>query len=262
MLRLQYCSDLHLEFKPINQISKLLKNVDADILVLAGDISAINNHEDYLKFLFLISHYSKKYKYILHVSGNHEYYAVTKASETSISDVNKKFKALMKMYPKYIYMDCDNITLNINDKPYMFAGATLWTKVNPDDYEYVQNSMNDYSHIYTDDATFTVQSMQKIHSKHTTFLKRAIKKADETKTPLIIITHHKPVLENADAVRLNQAYEVDMSKVFVSSNIKLAIHGHTHVNYDKVINGVRYVSNPKGYVGQKCGFKKDLFIDI
>lgn len=269
VLRLQYSSDLHLEFKPVNVIPKLLKPVGADVLILAGDISAISDPKDYDKFVTLITYYSKKYKYLIHVAGNHEMYCTEKPvkREHCMDEVHKKFKALMKTIPNYIYLNNDIVTLTINNKPYMFAGSTLWTKVNPEDREYVQRSMNDYSNIYIADkdnkiTKYTVEEMQKLHAKCVAFFKRAIKKSIDLNLPLIIITHHKPVLEGASSNRLNQAYECDMSKVFTSKNIKLAIHGHTHVNYDKIINGIRYVANCKGYPSQHCGFKEDVYIDI
>lgn len=269
MVKIQYCSDLHLEFKPITQIPKLVKNVGADILVLAGDISAIDSTRDYDKFVALITYYSKKYKYIIHISGNHEMYCTTKQvrKEHCVDEVHKKFKALMKLITNYIYLNCDIVTLTINNKPYMFAGATLWTKINPTDAEYVQKSMNDYSSIYLYDNAldkiekYTVEHMQKAHSKHVAFFKRAIKKATEAKLPLVIITHHKPIFEGSTTNRLKQAYEVDMSKI-LKRPVVLAIHGHTHEHYDKTINGIRYVSNPKGYPSQHCNYKDDIYVSI
>lgn len=265
-MRLQYCSDLHYEFKPVAGIPKLLKDVKADVLILAGDICAISDPLDYSKFVTLISHYSKKYKFIIHVPGNHEFYCTIKPPkrEHCMDTIAKQFKVLMKQISNYIYLDCDTISLNINDKQYLFAGCTLWTKIKPEDYIYVQKSMNDYSTIYIYDGKiekFTVEYMQKLHNKCIAFIKRAIKKAEELKIPIVLITHHKPVADDPSPNRLTQAYEVDMTKI-IKSPVVAAIHGHTHEHYDKVINGVRYISNPKGYPSQRTGFKEDMYIDV
>ena len=267
VLRVQYCSDLHLEFKVVTGIPKLLKDVKADVLILAGDICAISDPSDYDKFVTLITHYSKKYKYLIHVSGNHEYYCTVKPvkKEFCMDAIHKQFKALMKTIPNYIYLDCSTTVLNINNNNYMFAGCTLWTKVKPEDQSYVQKSMNDYNTIYAciDDniQKFNIEIMQKLHAKHVAFIKRSIKKAEDLKMPMILITHHKPVTDTPKPSRLTQAYEVDMSKI-IKSPVALAIHGHTHEYYDKVINGVRYISNAKGYPSQRCNFKEDMYVDI
>ena len=255
------------EFKPVTGIPKLLKDVKADVLLLCGDICAISDPIDYAKFVTLITHYSKKYKQLVYIGGNHEFYATTKPvkREHCMDAIHKQFKALMKQIPNYIYLDCDTVVLNINNKNYMFAGCTLWTKVKPEDQSYVQKCMNDYSTIYVYEDNkiqrFTVDHMQKLHAKHVSFIKRAIKKAEDLKIPMILLTHHKPITDDPKPNRLTQAYEVDMSKV-IKRPVVVAIHGHTHEYYDKIINDVRYVANCRGYPHQRTSFKDSMYIDI
>ncbi len=266
-LRIQYCSDLHYEFKPAQQIPKLLKDVKADVLVLAGDICAITDPKDWDKFVLLINHYAKKYKYIIHVAGNHEYYNVSKSikKDDCFDEINTRFKNFMKIVPNYIYLDANIIILDINNKKYMFAGATLWTKIKPEDTSYIQNLMNDYSSIYICNkdtiSKYTVEYMQKIHAKHVAFFKKAIKKATELNLPMIMITHHKPLANTVTPSRVTQAYEVDMSKI-IKHPVAVSISGHTHVYLDETVNNIRYVSNPKGYPSQRCNFKENAYVDI
>jgi predicted phosphodiesterase len=265
---IQYTSDIHLEFRTLDQIPKLFKNINADVLVLAGDICAINTPEDYEKFIAMLKYYTPKYKHVLHVAGNHEAYCTGMPTTNNCMDaVNRKLKSLSKTYPNYIYLNCDTITLTINKKPYMFIGATLWTKVYFKDREEVQTRMNDYECIYLHKdkkvVKFTVADMQKLHSRHALFIKKAIAESVKTKIPAVLITHHKPVGDTTAEKKniLTQAYESDITSIIVAP-VKVCIYGHTHVHYDKVINGVRYLSNPIGYPGQHTLYKNDLGVEV
>jgi hypothetical protein len=74
------------------------------------------------------------------------------------------------------------------------------------------------------------------------------------------LTHHKPIADGENN-EYTEFYETDITNI-IKSPISYAIHGHTHKNYDKTINGVRHLSNPKGYIKQHTNFKKDMYINI
>lgn len=258
---------LALEFKSIDIIPRLLKNINADVLVLAGDICAINTKEDYDKFVALLRYYCPKYKYVVHVSGNHEFYTTTKpVTKLDCMDaVHRKFKALNKNFKNYLYLNCDTVTLQINDKAYMFIGCTLWTKVKPKDQEEVESQMNDYNCIFVNKggniSKLTINDMQKIHMRHRLFIKKSIEQATLLKTPAILVTHHRPLAEATHNDPTDQAYTVDLSDV-IKKPIVLSISGHVHHFMDKIINDVRYVTNPSGYPRQRTGFRSDYSITL
>ena len=72
MVKINYISDLHLEFygDDVNFEKVMNFDNDAEIICLAGDIG-YPEHPNYEKFLSFIS---GKFKYVFLITGNHEYY--------------------------------------------------------------------------------------------------------------------------------------------------------------------------------------------
>lgn len=260
MIKIGLVSDIHLEFR--NNYKNILK-MKADVLCLAGDICPCGTEEDYKTFTEFLTFVCPKYKYIIHVPGNHEYYT-SGAKEITIwntmNEINKRLKKLRDIFPNYIFLNGEVEILIINEKKCAFIGATLWTKINVNDYKTIENNMNDYSHIYVGKIPrkITVKEVQQIHNKHVAFIAMAIKKFN--KIPCVLVTHHKPVKDSTESDVLTQAYETDITPII--KNIKYAFHGHTHKHYDKIINGVRYLANPKGYYYQHTEFIDDLVVTL
>jgi predicted phosphohydrolase len=240
-----------------------------DVLCLAGDICACGVKEDFDNFLEFLRYICPKYKYVLHVAGNHEYYtAGTKTinKANTMEGLDATFKKITKTIPNYIYLNCDVVTLTIGNRPYTFIGATLWADIKPADYKVVQQNMNDYNYIYVwrdkSARKITPEDVVQLHKKHVNFIAKACK-ATEKQSNVILITHHKPVADTPEKQRnvLTQAYETDITTK-LSPSVKIAIHGHNHKHYNRLINGTKYVSNPCGYPFQRTGFAKDLTIKI
>ncbi len=267
MITIGYVSDIHLEFRKKN-FTNIIK-MDTDILCLAGDICACGNKADFNNFVEFLKYICPYYKYVIHVAGNHEYYTAGESEITNwhtMQGICARLKSLEKIIPHYIYLDCQAVILKVNSKPYVFIGATLWAHVEKKDHDEVQKRMNDYNYIYLlknkKIVKFTVQDMQRIHAKHVRFLEAAINKFKGY--PCVVITHHKPVSDSTNKDTITQAYETDITKIInmKGSTVKCAIHGHTHIHYNKLIGNIRYVSNPKGYVGQHTKYVDNISIKI
>jgi hypothetical protein len=86
--------------------------------------------------------------------------------------------------------------------------------------------------------------------------------AEETKKPLIVLSHHAPLTMNTS----NPAYEGDPLSCTHSTDlsalmkpcVKLWAFGHTHWRTDYMFRGVRIYSNPRGYGNSKEPYPVDF----
>lgn len=88
-MKIQYCSDLHLEFKENKAFlrSNPLKPV-GEILVLAGDVVpfvAADEHKDFFYFV------SGNFEFVYWLPGNHEYYGSDIAQKSGV--LNEKIRS-------------------------------------------------------------------------------------------------------------------------------------------------------------------------
>lgn len=251
-------SDLHLEF-----LKNHIKITPAgDFLILAGDVVTGDDPEDMAKFESFLAQYSSYFIKIIHVPGNHEFWCTKTSHPNDIRTINNKFKALQKKFKNYCYIPRGTIDMTFKGKSYRFICATLWAAIPVSEYDKMQKVMKDYDRIWIPTKEGARKALPsdtvRIHREHVKFIKKSI----ETTPPqckIILVTHHKPTTDLGQG----SAYETDLTQEIIKKPVSLAIHGHTHVLYDKKINGVHVVSNPKGYPGsERTGFRKDWIITL
>lgn len=273
MTQLQIVSDLHLEFR--NSFNKLLIP-SAPILCLLGDICACGNDKDFNIYKEFIKYISPKFKHIIHIPGNHEYYTCGNKNITindTIPHIDKKIRVFIKPFKNVHYLNNNTLHLIINNKNYVFIGTTLWTGVNPEYRIALQKRMNDYTHLYmpTAKATisnnlirkYTIEDMSALHIKSVKYIKSEVKKLKTTDIG-IILTHHKPYINKIQKDIIYQAYETNIlgEVIKMTPNIKLWGYGHTHVKDDIIKDGVRVISNPKGYPDQHTKYNSKFSINV
>lgn len=244
-MKIQIVSDIHLEFfKREQKIDSFVKKLytNADVLILAGDISVVNDKlsRDYLVyFLDLIcNHYSN----IIYVLGNHEYYH---------GDFNTVLKQLKSLTYQHLNLRIlENELLIIDDV--IFYGTTLWFKETP---QAILNThyLNDFR--YIDNFNPYIANEEAINY---------INNIKENDLKQVLVTHHLPTYK-----LVSEQYIREVTNCYYVCDIEdqlykfdLVISGHSHTSVDLYIDQTRLVRNPYGYLQENKQFEFNKVIEI
>lgn len=268
-LKLQIVSDLHLEFRK-NDLTFLVPS--APILCLLGDICVLGDASDFDTYAKFIDVIHDKYDYIIHLTGNHEYYnkySHYTPATLSMDMIDKKLYEFSKKYKKLHILNNNIFRITWNSQKYILVGTTLWTFIDKENCGAIQKYMNDYKYIFVENEKkgpddkpmrhYTPEDMIIKHQRAVKFIKTAITKAKNEGAYVVLLTHHKSFKEKKD--KFSQAYEADLQSLY-NLPVILAAYGHTHQAKDIMINNVRVVSNPRGYPSQKTRFDPKLTFTV
>ena len=236
MLKIQYCSDLHLEFA--SNYRFLLSNKltpKADILVLAGDITLFGKNfeaDSYFDFL------SQSFQRVFWVPGNHEYYKV---------DINSY--AFNEFAIRENFHIVNNKVIENDGVSIIFT--TLWGKISPQQEENIRRNLNDFSLITIEGEAFCPMHFNLLHQQSLDFLNDSFKSLNAKKS--IVVTHHVPTFMNYPKVYvkspLNEAFAVELLDLIEEYQPEAWIYGHTHYNTPEFCIGkTRLLTNQLGYV--------------
>lgn len=231
-MNVRILSDLHLEFAAIS-----LPKVEADVVILAGDIDVEGNGLEWALATFPDVP-------VLYVFGNHEYYGSSYPKhllELKAKAENTNVKIL------------ENDTVTINGVT--FLGCSLWTDFNlygnPKVAEReAEKHMPDFQVIKlsTQNTVLRASDTAKIHKQSLQWL---TKELEQTTTKKVVITHHAPseksVSPRFTGSLLNPAFASNLETLVESSNAALWVHGHMHNASDYQIGKTRVLCNPRGY---------------
>ncbi len=253
-MKIQYASDLHLEF-PVNlQLFKQHKlRVAGDVLILAGDIHHYDS--DYIPSEIL-DWFSKNYSQTIVIPGNHEFY-----NGYPINDFKHSYRRQLR----------DNITLLHNQTLTIgsidFLCSTLWSelKTNP---EYVKYRLNDFRKIQkANEDRITIQDYNELHLISRNYLIDELKKASTQKR--VVISHHLPspicVASQYQGDRMTEAFMVNMDQVINEYQPEYWVYGHSHGNVGtKTIGNTKLITNQFGYVPlqEHFDFRIDAIIEL
>lgn len=263
MLKLQIVSDTHLEFRKNPEFLKPC----APILCLLGDICACGTPSEFKIFINFLKVISPKFQKIIHVAGNHEYYAgprTGKRWENTYEGINAKLRLLTKAFPNYTFMSNNIYKLKVGSTLVFIIGTTLWSYIPPDKRPTVHTIMNDYNMTYRIDGDkirkWNVNDTVKLHSNAVKLIKRTSAIAKKHNAKCILLTHHKPIMDGPKTYH-QHCYESNLAHL-ITSPIIFAAHGHTHKKYMKLINDVPVVSNPRGYPSERTKFDPSFCVEI
>lgn len=246
-MRIQYFSDIHLEFfKNINHIKILLLKINkcANTCVIPGDIGYPFDPN----YKYFLENISKIFTNIIIIHGNHEYYQLGEYQKNkTIKEIKEKTIDICSKIPNIYFLDNSYIDLPNTEtgQNVRFIGSTLWSNI------YLPSFMvNDKSNI----DEFTMENNNSWYKENKKFIEETVNKSKDI--DCVLVTHHLPSFSLINEKFLTGPYQY-YNQCFASNcenlikpPIKAWIFGHTHIKTNKKINDVQCVCNPIGYPGE------------
>ncbi len=241
-------SDLHLEF---GHSWALPKDIDGDVLILAGDIITF---KDYAPFKDLLVGWKKP---TLYIAGNHEFY-----TQKPMDQESKAFNSwLSDNLPNVTFLQDEEMSINgIN-----FFGGSMWTDFRNENLAAMgaaQRSMNDFRLIVTgEDKPLNPADTVALHKS---FLEKLISWFEKPlKGPRVVISHHAPVIsphtKYGDSELQPAFNSLDMIEIIKKYRPELWVYGHTHECDDQTLGKTRMISNQLGYPDRLGGYECEGF---
>jgi len=258
-MRLHILSDLHLEHGSI-----VMPQVDADVLVLAGDILTPGHRA----LVWAARVQVNQGRPVVQVAGNHEFYGRKLQSERALMDetarrLNIHFLSRMSVVIKGV----------------RFLGCTLWTDYQVPIFDKsgtdktidpargmaaCARSLTDHSVIsWADNEASRLVTPDDLLGEH--LLDREWLEAELAQPfvgPTVVVTHHAPHLHSVakqyatDWVTCGFANDLPASFFVVPV---LWVHGHTHSRFDYKVKTCRVICNPRGYRRRDGSFEVPNF---
>jgi len=252
-MKIQYCSDLHIEFSRNYQF--LFRNkikAIGDILILAGDIQLLASNPQKDNFL---DYLSETFKEIFWLPGNHEYY------QSSISKYESYFSEKIRENMTLL----NNTVVKRNGVNLIFS--TLWGKISVKKEIMVRLSMNDFHVISYNLHKLTVKDFNDLHQTSVDFIVSSLESLKGGKN--VVITHHVPTLDNYPEKyknsELNEAFAVELKPLIEQYQPDYWIYGHSHANTPEFnIGKTKLVTNQLGYVElrEHYSYRPDAYIEL
>lgn len=252
-MKIQYCSDLHLEF-PMNKKFMEQHPIEpaGEVLILAGDILPFDLHKKQTAFVDFIA---DNFEMVYWIPGNHEYYGYDLAT---VPD------PLLEKLRSNVWL-INNQAVTYND--ISFICSTLWSKIDPVNALDIQRNVSDFFSIRWQEKKFTTREFNQLHRQSVSFIQDAIKENSTAKN--IVVTHHVPTLCQYPAQYrhspLNGAFATELYDTIHDSGASYWIYGHHHSNIPAfAIGNTTMLTNQLGYVQQNehVGFKTKACIEI
>ena len=261
-MKIALVSDLHQNFYDDHSIFRASDHskelADVDVLINAGDVDhgfakAVKDHEDLESDFASVNRNGIYFK----VFGNHDYMESPKVirSETYLNKITKvklQKQPIQSVNQRFVKV-LDGATI---------IGCTMWTPVK----DHFIHDFSDYVYIPEFNPNLTkdaVENRNKAFDLDWHWLMRQIKlsKATNPKNKIIIVTHHVPINDLAcKKPYVNNYYDPYFvitdwkanNQIFkMNKLIDVWCCGHTHYFFDRTINDIRFVCNPRGYPGER-----------
>jgi len=251
-MELRVISDIHVNFYDnaapvIDKLNQLFPkiNPDKEILIIPGDIGQIVNKNNQFdeKYYDVLKYLKSRWKYIIIVAGNHEYYGCQNMSYASDLLTN----ICEKMGIEFLNKD------SVEMFDYTFIGCTLWSNLNKDYW-------NEIEHKY---SSFTdCESLCNLHKNNVEWLDKTLDKYKNKK--VVVITHHLPSKKLISGHFNHSKYDISNTCYYsnldwiikkYSKNMIYWFCGHSHISelmvHKKTIIYLNPLGNPKDFNKQQ-----------
>ena len=173
-MKIQYASDLHLEFSQNRDYLKAnpIQPV-GDVLILAGDIVLFNEkHKHDWFFHYCADNFQTTYW----IPSNHEYYN---------SDLSQRSGILNESIKSNVFL-VNNFAIDYDNLQFIFS--TLWTNISTSKRWPVENGLSDFHIIKYNGKKFTTFEYNQLHNESLKFIKQALTVPRHGNT--VVVTHH------------------------------------------------------------------------
>lgn len=218
-------------------------------LVLAGDIILLRYASKYQAFF---SHISSRFKNIIWVFGNHEWYKHKIKMDNII-----KLKEFTDQFGNIFVLTNDHIELD----DFHFIGSTLWSNIGDGSIfttNYIVGKSVDFKFI----TILEKGNYSKLRPRHVInmnissrnyILKKLIELKNDDK-PKIVVTHYPPSLESVPEYYRTDPVHVGDFSIFDFETLSKEnaepmywFHGHIHDSSNYMIGNTNVIANPRGY---------------
>lgn len=281
-------SDLHLDFDFNQKNKKFIPEKDLwhpfdletdkkTTLILAGDIWHSKKGFSFMGYSWY-KEISKKYKYVILVLGNHDYWGGNLTTE------HIKIKNYIQEQSIENMFVLQNEKLEFNNTNIL--GTTLWLNFDNNN-KFVIDTFNQissdkkYIRVGNNFSKINFNHIYKEHCKALMFLKNNLRNNNNLQN--IVISHHPPSKQSLEDNIINYLEENinnisnfsekekinfyshyldfnNLESLFYDYDIDLWIHGHTHTPKQYKINKTNIINNARGYL--ENNYIEDLIINI
>lgn len=254
-MKIQFASDLHLEFRENWGVLREKQPMDVcgDILVLAGDIGYLGD-DNYSSHPFW-DWAAENYRQVIVALGNHEfykYYDLASLKDGTVGEIRPNVH--------YYY----NKVVRVGEVD--FIVSTLWAYIEPKYAGITEKGVSDFYRILYGEDLLSAADFNREHQRCLNFIKNAVEQS--TAKHKVVVTHHVPsallVAPEFTGSPINGAFTADLTDYIRSSGIDYWIYGHSHRNIDKNVGATRCLSNQFGYAfhGEHASFDRTKIIEI
>ena len=254
-LRIQFVSDLHLEFSENRRwLEEHPLEVAGDILLIAGDTAYLDvpesGRDTYSQYKFW-DWASEHYKQVIVCFGNHDFYGYYDLATMPDGYCKQIRTNIHAYYNKVIHLTAEGgLTSNSDSGLIDIIVSTLWAKIEPHNAFMTEHNVSDFYRIKYKGHRLTADDFNSEHERCMAFIRQAV--AESRAATKIVLTHHVPTqLCTAEEFRgstINGAFTVELGDYIVGSGIDWWVYGHSHRNIDAQIGGTKIVSNQLGYI--------------